>query len=167
MWYSSWCRACWIRRSTTVGIPSRRTPPSGLGISTRRTGRGLYVPPRSSSLIHTQCSMSQGLRSAVSIPSIPAAPLFLRTCFSASCMFCCDSTRSIRSVPFRQGRSPVRAVGRLGTAGGCGLATSLRRSSPLEIFCCLCLPCELTGSSPFFMFGPSLRVLSLGYYGLC
>ena len=72
-----------------------------------------------------------------------------------------------RPGSFRQGRSPVRAAGRLGTAGGCGLATSLRRSSPLEIFCCLCLPCELTGCSPFFMFGPSLRVLSLGYYGLC
>ncbi len=26
----------------------------------------------------------------------------------------------------------------------------------LRFFCCLCLPCELTGCSPFFMFGPSL-----------
>jgi putative ATP-dependent endonuclease of OLD family len=32
--------ACWIKRSSTVGIPSFRTPPSGLGISTRLTGFG-------------------------------------------------------------------------------------------------------------------------------
>ena len=32
--------ACWMKRSSTVGMPSLRTPPSGLGISTRRTGFG-------------------------------------------------------------------------------------------------------------------------------
>ena len=37
--------ACWISRSITVGIPSCLTPPSGLGISTRRTGLGRYVQP--------------------------------------------------------------------------------------------------------------------------
>jgi hypothetical protein len=30
-----------MNRSSTVGIPSFRTPPSGLGISTRLTGFGL------------------------------------------------------------------------------------------------------------------------------
>ena len=32
--------ACWINRSTTVGIPSSRSPPPGFGILTRRTGCG-------------------------------------------------------------------------------------------------------------------------------
>ena len=32
--------ACWINRSSTVGMPSLRTPPSGFGISTRFTGSG-------------------------------------------------------------------------------------------------------------------------------
>jgi hypothetical protein len=39
--------ACWIRRSITVGMPSSRSPPSGLGIVTRRTGLGRYVPDNS------------------------------------------------------------------------------------------------------------------------
>ena len=30
----------WISRSNTVGIPSGRLPPVGLGISTRLTGKG-------------------------------------------------------------------------------------------------------------------------------
>ena len=32
--------ACWATRSRTVGIPNGRLRPSGLGISTRRTGAG-------------------------------------------------------------------------------------------------------------------------------
>ncbi len=32
--------ACWMNRSTTVGIPKGRFLPSGLGISTRFTGCG-------------------------------------------------------------------------------------------------------------------------------
>lgn len=35
-----------MNRSRTVGIPSFRTPPSGVGISTRVTGCGWYVPDR-------------------------------------------------------------------------------------------------------------------------
>lgn len=34
-----------MMRSTTVGIPSLRTPPSGLGISFCRTGMGYMCPP--------------------------------------------------------------------------------------------------------------------------
>ncbi len=37
--------ACWIKRSVTVGMPSSRSPPSGFGDLTRRTGIGRYVPP--------------------------------------------------------------------------------------------------------------------------
>ena len=48
-------RACWRRRSITVGMPRSRTPPPGLGISTRLTGVGLYVPARSSAFTVSQC----------------------------------------------------------------------------------------------------------------
>ena len=33
--------ACWMKRSSTVGMPSGRVPPDAFGISTRRTGCGL------------------------------------------------------------------------------------------------------------------------------
>ena len=33
-----------MNRSSTVGMPNLRTPPSGFGISTLFTGCGLYVP---------------------------------------------------------------------------------------------------------------------------
>lgn len=35
---NTWAIACCIKRSVTAGIPSNRTPPSGFGISTLRTG---------------------------------------------------------------------------------------------------------------------------------
>ena len=40
--------ACCTTRSRTVGIPNGRIRPSGLGISTRRTGAGRYLPARRS-----------------------------------------------------------------------------------------------------------------------
>jgi hypothetical protein len=40
--------------SSTVGIPSRRFPPPGFGISTRRTGWGRYCPCRSSVRMRAQ-----------------------------------------------------------------------------------------------------------------
>src|SRR5699024_9613195 len=46
-----WVIACSITLSITVGIPSFRTPPFGLGISTLSTGCGLYFLSRISSLI--------------------------------------------------------------------------------------------------------------------
>ena len=47
---SSWAIACWITLSTTVGTPSFLTFPfSSFGISTRRTGLGLYFPFRNCS----------------------------------------------------------------------------------------------------------------------
>ena len=38
--------ACWATRSRTVGMPRGRAPPSGLGMSRRRTGAGRYRPAR-------------------------------------------------------------------------------------------------------------------------
>ena len=37
--------ACWMTLSCTVGMPSIRVPPFGLGISTRLTAAGMYRPP--------------------------------------------------------------------------------------------------------------------------
>ena len=62
--------ACWMTRSTTVGIPSCRTPPSGFGISFRRTGCGLYLPLRMLSSSSSLCSLNQRGASSTVIPSI-------------------------------------------------------------------------------------------------
>ena len=39
----TWAMACWMTRSTTLGMPSARSPPPGFGIITRRTGLGLIA----------------------------------------------------------------------------------------------------------------------------
>ena len=56
------------------GCPASASLPSGLGISTRRTGCGTYVPLSSSSRIRAQCSRQYGIRSSTVIPSTPGAP---------------------------------------------------------------------------------------------
>ena len=80
----------------TVGIPNCRIPfPSGFGISTRRTGRGRYVPSRISCLIAGHClNMTSSITSVV-MPSIPGAPLLRLTAASATYMFQEPTTRSI------------------------------------------------------------------------
>jgi hypothetical protein len=86
--------ACWIRRSTTVGTPSIRSPPSGLGIVTRRTGAGRYVPSSSCLRIATQFSRSHGRSSAIVLPSTPAAPRLRSTRFNARSRFSRENTIS-------------------------------------------------------------------------
>src|SRR6516164_1978957 len=63
-----------MSRSTTVGTPSVRIPPVGLGISTRRTARGRYRPSSSACLTLGQCTLSQPLNSATVSSSTPGAP---------------------------------------------------------------------------------------------
>jgi hypothetical protein len=57
-----------MNRSSTVGMPSIRTPlPSGLRITTRRTGCGAYVPLSSGDEVlssHDQLDERQSLGSA-------------------------------------------------------------------------------------------------------
>src|SRR5579863_6779615 len=85
-----------MSRSTTVGTPSVRIPPEGLGISTRRTGRGRYRPSSSASLTLGQCTLSQSLNSATVRSSTPGAPLFRTTRWYASLKLLRSTTRSIR-----------------------------------------------------------------------
>ena len=80
----TWAIACWITRSTIVGIPNWRFPPSGLSISTRFTGEGWYWPERSSVITRFQFpAFAQAGKSSMVMPSMPAAPLLARTCFHA------------------------------------------------------------------------------------
>ena len=84
--------ACCTNLSVTVGTPRFLTPPSGFGISTLRTGWGLYFLVLNCSLMicHTY-SWRVGF-----IPSTPSAPLFRTTCRYALLRFSLDNICSIR-----------------------------------------------------------------------
>jgi len=69
----------WITRSSTVGTPSGRCDPSGLGMNTRRTGAGRYVPSISAEHIRGQCSRLKSGNASMLIPSIPGAPALVLT----------------------------------------------------------------------------------------
>ena len=88
--------ACCMNLSVTVGTPRFLTPPSGFGISTLRTGWGLYFLVLNCSLMispfFTRCSLS----SVYFIPSTPSAPLFRTTCRYALLRLSLDSICSIR-----------------------------------------------------------------------
>ena len=88
--------ACCMNLSVTVGTPRFLTPPSGFGISTLRTGWGLYFLVLNCSLIispsFTRCSLS----SVYFIPSTPSAPLFRTTCRYALLRLSLDSICFIR-----------------------------------------------------------------------
>ena len=70
-------------RSFTVGIPGFRIPPSGLGISTRLTGSGVYFPLLILSISSFWFSLRYAPISSTVIPSIPGAPLFAFTLLKA------------------------------------------------------------------------------------
>jgi hypothetical protein len=63
------------RRDAERAHPARE----GLGMSTRRTARGRYLPSSSAFFTLGQCTTSQSLNSATVTPSTPAAPLFRTT----------------------------------------------------------------------------------------
>ena len=84
--------ACWISLSRQVGTPSKRSPaPPGLGITTRRTGDGRYVPASSASRTCTQCSRSHGTSSSAVMPSAPGAPALALTRLNARPRFSGES----------------------------------------------------------------------------
>ena len=89
---STWWSACWISRSTTVGTPIVLTPPLDLGISTRRTARGIYRSSSSAAFTLDQCINSQSFSSSTVKRSTPGAPRFSdaghrRMCAHAACVF--------------------------------------------------------------------------------
>ena len=55
-------------------MPRSLTPPLGLGISTRRTGLGTYVPARSLARMLSQCVRTWSRSCWVVMPSMPGAP---------------------------------------------------------------------------------------------
>ena len=90
--------ACWTMRSTAVGMPSSLTfPLSLLGISTRLTGSGRYLPLSILSVSASWLASSQAGSSATPMPSTPPAPPFLTTRSHAACMFSREQMRSSRS----------------------------------------------------------------------
>ena len=86
-----------MKRSSTVGIPSCRIPPPGLGISTRLTASGTYVPLNNCLRIFGHFLFRHSGNSCTVIPSIPGEPPFrftlrravnrlsLSTTFSINC----------------------------------------------------------------------------------
>ena len=86
-------RDCWIKRSSTVGMPNLRCPPPGFGISTRFTGLGRYLPVSSFVLILGQCFWRCSGSSATVIPSTPGAPRFCFTLSRATIRFSRLNTR--------------------------------------------------------------------------
>src|ERR1700751_4169187 len=76
--------------------------PSGLGIATRRTGLGRYVPDNSCSRIAGHAVRSCAAVWSMSRSSTPATPLLARTRFHARCRFSLASApkSSADPVPF-------------------------------------------------------------------
>ena len=61
------------------GMPSWRTPPPGLGLSTPRTVLGWQVPRISDAISPSRLTAIQAFRSSTVMPSTPALPLFAFT----------------------------------------------------------------------------------------
>jgi hypothetical protein len=148
--------ACWISRSSTVGMPSIRTPPFGFGISTFRTAAGRYVACQQAALTLGQCCCSHAFKFELTVsPSTPAAPLFRRTRSYACQRLLRSTTASINaaalplSLPRRLTHpSHTLAVSDRYPPGG------NRASQPY----CLHLRVRRNSSvSPFSLFRPSLR----------
>ena len=91
-----WAMACWISRSRTVGMPSGRVPPFALGISTRLTGEGWYLPVKSACRIWVHRGLVCSGNCSMETPSTPGAPWLAFTRFQASAMFSLDRIRSSR-----------------------------------------------------------------------
>ena len=89
--------ACWINLSTTVGIPSSRIPPPGLGMPTRRTGSGRYLPSSNRLRMSGHACLRYSPVSCTVRPSTPALPLLAFTRFHARAMFSLASACPSRS----------------------------------------------------------------------
>jgi len=117
-------------------MPSGRCRPSGLGMYRRRTGCGRYVPARSVAVSSHRNSATPCCSIIDSVmPSMPAAPLLLRTRSHASSR---TSLRQIRSYNAWKRRSSLRLAAmysrrwssRTFSMGLLGLATMPSRLPP-------------------------------------
>ncbi len=75
----------------TAGTPSKRSPPPGLGITTRRTGDGRYVPASKAWRTCAQCPRSHRTSSSVVMLSTPGAPRLALTRLNARPRFSGES----------------------------------------------------------------------------
>lgn len=155
-------------------------PPLGLGISTRRTGLGTYVPARRLARRTSQC-LRTGSRSCwVVMPSMPGAPALRLTARQAAVAFSCVTICSIRSsgIAFR---SEFRVRGFLAVHSQ-GLPRLLRLGLGWPVRggdrSCHAPPfrtapeasSRFSLSSALSFFGPSLGLAFAGrprYYGRC
>jgi hypothetical protein len=126
-----------MNRSRTVGIPSFRTPPPGLGLSTRFTGLGRYVPANSDARIPGQGMRKYPGHASTLSPSIPGLPPFVLTRASAATRFFLSTTPSITRASATGAfpadtptdASPLRSTkGSMGGLSGAVLRSSLLRS---------------------------------------
>ena len=171
--------ACWMNRSSTVGMPSSRMPPSLFGMSCRLTGWGLYVPASSCSRSTGQVARRWSRSASTVIPSMPGLPLFFCTRFNAAMTLPRSTTRSIRSAPSFPERSfPCAAVDAspLRSALGASPLPSSGSSSCPDFW--RMASSRFTGVSLSSPFGPSRRQSlprfgrtllgsAVRYYGLC
>jgi len=147
--------SCWTKRSSTVGMPNSRTPPSRFGISCRFTALGRKLPANSCFRIATQCSCRYGSSSSTVLPSMPGLPLLRRTRLSATMAFSRATTCSISrpSLPERSFPRATRPASPLRSASGASPQPSSGSSSCLD-FWCMAFP-RLTDDSLSSLFGPS------------
>jgi hypothetical protein len=115
----------------------RTPPPSGLGISTRLTGCGLYVPFSSVARIDGQCSRRNPGSAWTVIPSTPGAPLFAFTRFNARFRFSRSHISSIsRSQADGLSVSGFAAIGSAPRSTASGASPRPPLSRTRCVFCC-------------------------------
>jgi hypothetical protein len=172
-------------RSTTLGMPSWRSPPLALGMLTALTAPGLYVPVCSFSRIVSQCPRRCLALCSMSILSTPGAPPLAFTASHAARRFSTASTASSvaplvsSSVIFLRLFSPWREACRARLQLWCASSAPvlLRRAwklpqLPLHVRFAR-LPASFQRAGRLTTFSGSLTLRSsrfhglLRYYGLC
>lgn len=129
--------ACWTTRSVTVGMPGRRLPPAGLGISTLRTACGRYRPSLICSRSAGQCARAWAGQSSMVTPSMHGAPwLDLTRCHArarlslastaASRFFIASSWFKARCAAAAGASSPVGVGDAFEVVTGCSLCLVVR-----------------------------------------
>src|SRR5665647_2015625 len=108
-------------------MPSSRSPPSGFGIVTRRTGLGRYVPDNSCSRIAGHAVTRWRAVWVISRPSTPVAPLLAFTRLNARCKFSLASAAISSADPVL----PVSCRGQLASSLAGSPAASPRATPTL------------------------------------